>query len=60
MKGLRSGRYYAIAIPPERSFNAEAIGTATLEPLVKDATVLVLGEDEQRQVNLKVARTGGD
>jgi hypothetical protein len=59
IKGLRSGRYYLIALPPERSFNAQSIDSATLESLVKDATILVLGEDEQRQVDLKVAATGG-
>jgi hypothetical protein len=60
IKGLRSGRYYLIALPPERSINAQAIDPATLEPLVKEATALVLGEEEQRQVDLKVVAKGGD
>jgi hypothetical protein len=60
INGLRSGRYYVIALPPERSFNAQAIDAATLESMVKDATVLVLGEEEQRQVDLKVAGRRGD
>lgn len=60
IKGLRSGRYYLIALPPERSFNAQAIDAATLESLVKDATVVVLGDEAQRQVDLKVAATGGN
>ena len=60
IKGLRAGRYYLIALPPERSFNAQAIDAATLEPLVKEAALLVLGEEEQRNVDLKVAGTGGD
>jgi hypothetical protein len=60
IKGLRSGRYYLIALPPERSFNAQAVDAATLEPLVKEATALVLGEEEQRRVDLKVVAKGGD
>jgi hypothetical protein len=60
IKGLRAGRYYLIALPPERSFNAQAIDAATLEPLVKESALLVLGEEEQRYVDVKVARTGGD
>jgi hypothetical protein len=60
IKGLRSGRYYLIALPSERSINAQAIDPATLEPLVKEATALVLGEEEQRQVDLKVVAKGGD
>jgi hypothetical protein len=60
IKGLRSGRYYAIALPPERSFAAQAIDAATFESMVKDATVLVLGDEQQRQVDLKVAASGRD
>lgn len=60
IKGLRSGRYYVIALPPERWFNAQAVDAATLEPLVKEATALVLGEEEQRQVDVKVVAKGGD
>jgi hypothetical protein len=60
IKGLRSGRYYVIALPPERSINAQAMDAATLEPLVKEATALVLGEEEQRQIDLKVVAKGGD
>jgi hypothetical protein len=60
IKGLRSGRYYVIALPPERSINAQAMDAATLEPLVKEATALVLGEEDQRQMDLKVVAKGGD
>jgi hypothetical protein len=35
------------------------VDAAALEPLVKDATALVLGEDEQRVVDLKVTNPGG-
>jgi Carboxypeptidase regulatory-like domain len=54
IKGLRSGRYYLIAVPRERALSYQGVDAAALEPLVKDATALVLGEDEQRQVDLKV------
>jgi hypothetical protein len=59
IKGLRSGRYYLIALPRERAPSFQSVDAAALEPLVKDATALVLGEDEQRVVDLKVTNPGG-
>jgi protocatechuate 3,4-dioxygenase beta subunit len=53
--GLLPGRYYAIAAPRERmnisSMNQDA---AYFEQLAKEATTLVVGEDETRQVDLKL------
>jgi hypothetical protein len=55
VKGLRPGRYYLIAVPPGRSFNSETtMDAAAFEALAKEATALVLGEDEQRIVDLKI------
>jgi hypothetical protein len=59
IKGLRSGRYYLIALPRERALNYQGVDAAVLEPLVKDATALVLGEDEQRVVDLRITNPGG-
>lgn len=59
IKGLRGARYYLIAIPVDRGLNSQSVDAAALEPLVKDATPLVLGEDEQRVVDLKLTNTGG-
>jgi len=54
--GLVPGRYYAIAAPRERmnvsTLNQDA---AFFEQLSKEATTLVVGEDETRQVDLKLA-----
>jgi hypothetical protein len=58
-RGLGSGRYYLIALPRERALNYQGVDAAALEPLVKDATALVLGEDEQRVVDLRIASPGG-
>jgi hypothetical protein len=60
LKGLRPGRYYLVAVPPERSFNSQTtLDAAAFEALAKDATALVLGEDEQRVVDLKIATNSG-
>jgi carboxypeptidase family protein len=60
LTGLIPGRYLIVAVPRDR-LNVPPTGAdaAFFERLSKDATSLVVGEDEQRQVNLKVA-TGGE
>lgn len=58
-KGLRPGRYYAIALPRDRWQNNLAADTADFESLAREATQVVLGEDEQRVVDLKFAAGGG-
>jgi hypothetical protein len=59
IKGLRGGRYYVIAAPLNRGLNSRSVDAAALAPLVKDATPLVLGDDEQRVVDLKITKGGG-
>jgi hypothetical protein len=59
IKGLRAGRYYLVALPPERRVTDQTVDAATLEALVRDAAALVLGDDDQRVVDLKLASTGG-
>jgi hypothetical protein len=58
--GLLPGRYYIVAAPRER-FNAppSAMDTATFEQFSKEATAFVVGEDEQRQVDLKISTGSG-
>jgi hypothetical protein len=60
MNGLMPGRYFIAAVPRAR-LNALGPGAdATIfEQLAKEATSLVIGEDEQRQVDLRVV-PGGD
>jgi hypothetical protein len=59
IKGLRGGRYYLIAVPLDRGLNSQNVDAAAVEPLVKDATPLVLGDDDQRVVDLKITTGSG-
>jgi len=58
--GLLPGRYYIVAAPRDRlnvsTFNQDA---TFFDALVKEATTFVVGEDEQRQVDLKMTSGGG-
>ena len=59
--GLLPGRYYLVAMPSDRM---TALGPpsdpSVFEALSKEAVTLVVGEDEQRQVDLKLAGGGGN
>jgi len=59
MQGLLPGRYYVIAIPRER-LNGLALGmdATVFEALSKEATTVVIGQDEQRQVDIKISGGG--
>ena len=53
--GLIAGRYYVAAVPRDRlNISMMNIETAYFEQLAKEATLVVVGEDEQRRVDLKV------
>ncbi len=58
--GLLPGRYYIVAAPRERlnisMMNQDA---AFFEQMAKDATTFVIGEEEQRQVDLKLVTSSG-
>jgi Carboxypeptidase regulatory-like domain len=59
--GVLAGRYFLIALPRDR---ASVLGVGGSDPSVfeafaKEATSLVAGENEQRQVDLKVSVGGG-
>jgi len=57
--GLMPGRYLIVAVPRDR-FNVPNFGDTTLfEELSKVATALVIGEDEERKVDLKVVTGSG-
>ena len=60
LTGLMPGRYFIAAVPRER-MNGLTPGTdaAFFEQMSKDSTAVVVGEDEQRQVDLKVTVIGG-
>jgi hypothetical protein len=56
--GLVPGRYFLTAVPRDRlSFGT--LDAGFFEQLSKEATSLVVGEDEQRQVDLKVLAAPG-
>ena len=49
------GRYYIIAVPRERlTFPANAVDSAYFEQLSKEAETIVIGDSEQRRVDLRV------
>ena len=41
-----------IALPQGRSLNVQSVDAAALEPLLREATPLIVGENEQRVVDL--------
>jgi protocatechuate 3,4-dioxygenase beta subunit len=60
LAGLLSGSYFIVALPRER-LNGLTLGSdpSVYEALSKEATTLVVGDDEQRQVDLKISAGGG-
>jgi hypothetical protein len=58
--GMLPGRYYALAVPRERlSVPPQSQDATFFEQLAKDATTLSVGEDETRQVDLKLVPIAG-
>jgi hypothetical protein len=58
--GVLPGRYFAVAVPRERMNGPSASQDAAFfEELSKEATAFVIGENEQRQVDLKIAVGSG-
>jgi protocatechuate 3,4-dioxygenase beta subunit len=59
--GVLPGRYFLIAVPRDRMPALANVGSdpSAFEALTKDATTVVVGEDEQRQVDLKISGGGG-
>jgi hypothetical protein len=57
--GLLPGRYYLLAMPRDRA-NGLTLGNdaSVFEALSKEATTLVVAEDEQRQLDVKVSSGG--
>jgi hypothetical protein len=54
--GLREGRYYAIAVPPELMMNIAQPSAEMLESLSKVATAVTLNPGEKRTVDLTLVR----
>jgi hypothetical protein len=58
MRGLRPGRYYVTVLPANVRWDFQQIDKGFLEKLAVEATPIVIGEDERREVILRAA-TGG-
>lgn len=59
ISGLMAGRYFVAAVPREQ-LGAFPPAPDFFEQLSKEATRLVIGDDEQRQVDLKLLAGGGN
>jgi len=57
LQGLMPGRYFIVAVPRER-LNGP-LDAALFEQLSKEATTIVIGDDENRQADLKLIAGGG-
>jgi hypothetical protein len=57
LQGLMPGRYFIVALPRERMNGP--VDAALFEQLSKEATTIVIGEDENRQADLKLSSGGG-
>ena len=58
--GLLPGRYILVALPRDRaSMLGQMNDAAAFEALAKEGTTVVIGEDEQRQVDVRVSNGGG-
>ena len=53
---MLAGRYHAIAVPREGFFLTPDTGPEVFEQMVKDSTLVTVGEDEKRTVDLRVVR----
>jgi hypothetical protein len=61
LTGVLPGRYFIIAVPRERlnAMNFGSVDPSFFEQLAKEATSIVIAEDEQRQIDLKIAAGSG-
>ncbi|MEO6236577.1 MAG: carboxypeptidase-like regulatory domain-containing protein, partial [Vicinamibacterales bacterium] len=57
LSGIVTGRYFVAAVPRERMNGP--LGAELFDQLSKEATSIVVGENEQRQVDLKLPAAGG-
>ena len=60
LTGLRPGRYYIIALPSERLNVLGPDATESVfEEFAKDATTILINDDEQRTIDLRMTTAGG-
>jgi protocatechuate 3,4-dioxygenase beta subunit len=53
--GVHAGRYFITALPRTAAEGYHEAGPDFFEPLVREATSILVGEDEQRSVDVKLA-----
>jgi hypothetical protein len=56
LRGMLAGRYHVVAVPRGRLYLNSDTEPEAFEALIKEATTVVIGEDEKRTVDLRVAR----
>lgn len=61
MMGVLPGRYFLIALPQERAnaLNYGTVDPSMFEQFAKEATTVTVGDDEQRQVDLRISPGSG-
>lgn len=57
--GLRPGRYYVVALPSSVPWDFQQANKSVLEQFTREATLVTIGEDDRRQVDLRVATGSG-
>ncbi len=60
LRGLLAGRYHVIAYPRSRITLTMETSQEAFEALIKEATTVVVGEDEKRTLDLRVAKDSQD
>jgi hypothetical protein len=60
ISNLLAGRYFVVAVPRDRVFLNFETPPEIYEALAKEATAVVVGEDEKRTLDLRVARLALD
>lgn len=58
MRGLRPGKYYVVVLPPDVHWDFQQMDKALLEKFAADATPVVIGEDDRREVILRAPGGG--
>ena len=60
LRGLLAGRYHVVALPRSRMMLTSDTSPEAYEALVKEATTVVVGEDDKRTLDLRVAKDSQD
>jgi hypothetical protein len=59
LTGVLPGRYFVVAFPRERMYGLTLADPSVFDALSKEATTVAVGQNEQRQVDLRISAGGG-